>query len=329
MSNIYGPVPSWRLGRSLGVDVTAPPKKCTFNCVYCQLGKTKIHVSTPEMLEKPLVGPDKVLADLDDVLKRIDLETVDIVTFSGTGEPTLNLSLGEIAEQVKARIGMLPMAILTNSSLFYREDIRRNLSKFDLVVAKLDAGDDTALKLINRPADRDLRISTLIDSIKKLRGEIKATLALQVMLLHSENGRVTNVKGEHLKKLINAIIEVQPDIVQLEVPYRPPSESYVRQPPRRDLREISQKLSEALGRGRLWIYGIHDRRRGNVMWLRHRSLEKEVLDLLGRRPCRITDIAFSLGIEISEARRILRMLEKKAEVKTRMVNNKEFYFKGG
>ena len=165
------------------------------------------------MLKEPLVGLDKVLSDLDDALERIDLRTIDIVTFSGTGEPTLNLSLGEIAEQVKAKIGTLPMAILTNSSLFYRADVRRSLSKFDVVVAKLDAGDDEAFRLINRPADRDLRISTLIESIKRLKGEVKGSLALEVMLLHLENGKVTNIKGRHLKRLIDAIIEVQPDIV--------------------------------------------------------------------------------------------------------------------
>jgi len=311
----------------LGVDVIAPPKKCTFNCIYCQLGETKIHVSTPEMLEEPLVGPDKVLSDLDEVLRRIDLETVDIVTFSGTGEPTLNPSLGEIAERVKAKIGTLPLAILTNSSLFYREDVRRNLSRFDLVVAKLDAGDDVTLKLINRPADRDLEISTIIDSIKKLKREVKANLALEVMLLRSENGKVTNAKGRPLRKLIDAIMEVQPDIVQLEVPYRPPSENYVKQPSRRELLKISQELSEALGAERLWTYGVHDRRRGNVVWRKHGFIEKEILELLGRRPCRIIDIVFSLGIEKTEVERILRGLEKKAKVKKETVNNEEFYLK--
>ena len=166
MSTVYGPVPSWRFGRSLGVDVIGPPKKCTFNCIYCQLGKTKNHVSKPEMLKEPLVILHEILSDLDDVLKRIDLKTVDIVTFSGSGEPTLNLDLGKIAEGVKAKIGTLPTAILTNSSLFYREDVRRNLSRFDLVVAKLDAGNDEAFRLINRPADRELCIEAVIDSIK-------------------------------------------------------------------------------------------------------------------------------------------------------------------
>lgn len=125
MSTVYGPVPSWRFGRSLGIDVITPPKKCTFNCVYCQLGKTEVHVSKPEMLSEPPVDADRVLDDLEEVLKRLDLNAVDVVTFSGTGEPTLNLELGDIAKRVKRRIGGTPLAILTNSSLFYRGDIRK------------------------------------------------------------------------------------------------------------------------------------------------------------------------------------------------------------
>ena len=326
LSTVYGPVPSWRFGRSLGVDVIAPPKKCTFNCIYCQLGKTKIHVSTPEMLNEPLVILDEVSSDLDDVLKRIDLKTVDIVTFSGSGEPTLNLDLGKIAEVVKAKIGTLPTAILTNSSLLYREDVRRNLSGFDLVVAKLDAGDDEAFGLINRPADRELSIETIIDSIKKLKKGIKGSLALEVMLLQSEDETVTNVEGEHLKNLIDAIVQVKPDIVQLEVPYRPPSESYVKQPPQERLRQISRDLSEALGEGKLWTYGIHDRRGRSVAWLKHESLDKEVLDLLTRRPCRPIDISNSLGIDLVMAEKMLESLEKGGQVNMGTAKPGKFYF---
>jgi wyosine [tRNA(Phe)-imidazoG37] synthetase (radical SAM superfamily) len=89
LSTVYGPVPSWRLGRSLGVDVLLPPKKYTFNCIYCQLGKTRLHVSEPKALNERLVDVDRVMNDLGEVLKRLDVSTLDVVTFSGTGEPTL------------------------------------------------------------------------------------------------------------------------------------------------------------------------------------------------------------------------------------------------
>lgn len=98
----------------------------------------------------------KVINDLDEILKRLDTDTVDVVTFSGTGEPTLNLRLGKIAREVKKRVGDLHLAILTNSSLLHRNDVRKNLSWFDTVVAKLDAGDNEVFRAINRPASRTL-----------------------------------------------------------------------------------------------------------------------------------------------------------------------------
>jgi wyosine [tRNA(Phe)-imidazoG37] synthetase (radical SAM superfamily) len=327
VSTVYGPVPSWRFGRSLGIDVITPPKKCTFDCLYCQLGRTKIHVSRPEMIREPLASTNKVSTDLKNVLKRIDLNTVDIVTFSGAGESTLNSRLGEIADEVKIRIGRLPMAILTNSSLFYRDDVRRNLSKFGMVVAKLDAGDDETFRLINRPADKKLYIETIVESIKKLKNEIEGLLALEVMLLQTENGKVTNIKGKSLRKLIDAILDVNPDVVQLEVPYRPPSESFVKPPPQSRIGTISKELSETLGKEKLWVYGQHDRRKKRVTWLRHESLEKEVLTLLERRPCRAVDISLSLGIDLFTAQRLLKTLEKNRQVIIRIIAEEKFYFK--
>jgi len=327
MSTIYGPVPSWRFGRSLGIDVTTPPKKCTFDCLYCQLGRTKIHVSKPEMIKEPLASANKVTTDLEDVLKRIDLNTVDIVTFSGTGEPTLNLRLGEIADEVKVRIGKLPTAILTNSSLFYRNDVRRNLSGFEMVVAKLDAGDDETFRLINRPSDKRLDIETIVESIKRLKGEIKGALALEVMLLQTEHGKPTNAKGEPLRNLIDAVLDVNPDIVQLEVPYRPPSENFVKPPRQNQIEAVSKDLSKILGKEKLWVYGQHDRRGNRVMWLRHKSLEKELLALLERRPCRVVDISLSLGIDSFTAQRLIKTLEKKRQISTKVMKEEKFYFK--
>lgn len=327
MSTVYGPVPSWRFGRSLGIDVITPPKKCTFDCVYCQLGRTKIHVSQPEMIEESLASVNRVLADLGDTLKRIDLNTVDIVTFSGTGEPTLNLKLGKIADKVEKRIGQLPTAILTNSSLFYRDDVRRNLSRFGMIVAKLDAGDDETFRLINRPADKRLAIETIVESIKRLKRETNGLIALEVMLLHAENGKLTNVEGKPLRNLIEAILEVDPDIVQLEVPYRPPSETFVKPPPQRLVEAVSKELSETLGGEKLWVYGRHDRRGSRVTWLKHKSLEREVLSLLERRPCRVVDVSLSFGIDPSTAQRILKRLEKNHQINTSVINGERFYFK--
>ena len=327
MSTVYGPVSSWRFGRSLGVDVVTPPKKCTFDCVYCQLGRASKHVSTPDNLQDSLPCPERVLSDLNDVLARLDLETIDIVTFSGNGEPTLNLALGAIAQQVKARIGKLPMAILTNSSLLHRRDVRRSLSTFDMVVAKLDAGDNEAFRQINRPADKQLDVGTIIDCIRRLKKDVRGTLALETMLMESVNGRITNVKGRHLRNLVDVISSIRPDLVQLEVPYRPPSESYVTQPTEEEVRLVSHTISQVLGEGRLWVYGIHDRRGEKVRWLGHKSFEEDVLELLKRRPCSAIDVSTSFGIDVGSAKEVLKGLEKTGKVGTVKVKAEKFYFK--
>ena len=325
MSTVYGPVPSWRLGRSLGIDVVLPPKKCTFNCVYCQLGKTRVHVSGPAMLGETLVNVGRVATDLDEVLRRLELNTVDVVTFSGTGEPTLNLGLGDIAREVKKRIGSLPLAILTNSSLLYREDVRKNLSWFDLIVAKLDAGDDEMFRSINRPADEKMDVATIVDAIKKLRKAVKGTVALEVMLLRSEDGRVTNVEGESFRKLLDAILDVEPDQVQLEVPYRPPCESFAKPPSREKTKLIFDEFSKALGEDKLWVYGLHDKRGIGVNWLSHESLEREVVELLKRRPCCLVDVSASLGIDLNTARSTIRRLKKRSRIVSKISEGERYY----
>ncbi|MDH5389650.1 MAG: radical SAM protein [Candidatus Bathyarchaeota archaeon] len=302
-----------------------PPKKCTFNCIYCQLGKTKMHVSSPEMLSESLVDADKVASDLEDVLKRLDLDSVDIVTFSGTGEPTLNLGLGRIAKEVKTRVGNLLLAILTNSSLFHRRDVRKNLSWFDLIVAKLDAGDDETFRLINRPADKKMDVETIVDSIKKLKKAVKGTVALQVMLLRSEDGQVTNVDGKPLRKLLEAILDVKPDQVQLEVPYRPPSEGFVKPPPLEKIKPILDELSKMLGEDKLWVYGLHDKRGMIVNWFLHESIEREVVELLKRRPCRLEDVLASLGIDHHTTQTIIKRLEKRNLIISKVSKEEKYY----
>ena len=284
-----------------------------------------MHVSGPEMLSEPLVDANKVTHDLDEVLKRLDLNSVDIVTFSGTGEPTLNLGLDKIAKEVKKRVGCLPLAILTNSSLFHIEDVRKNLSWFDLVVAKLDAGDDETFRLINRPAEKKMDVETIVDSIKELKKAARGTVALEVMLLHSEGGRVTNVDGKPLRKLLDAILDVKPDKVQLEVPYRPPSEGFVKPPPPEKIKPILDELSKALGEDKLWVYGVHDKRGMTVNWLLHESIEREVVELLKRRPCRLEDVSASLGIDHHTAQKIIKRLDKRSPIISKVSKGEKYY----
>jgi wyosine [tRNA(Phe)-imidazoG37] synthetase (radical SAM superfamily) len=282
-------------------------------------------VTCPEMLGETLVDVNEVINDLGRVLKLLNLDTVDVVTFSGTGEPTLNPRLGEIAHAVRERVGNLPLAVLTNSSLLQRADVRRNLSHFDMVIAKLDAGDDETLRAINRPVDRRLHIDKIVESIKKLKEVVRGTVALQVMLIQSKNGEITNTKGKSLRNLIDGILDIKPDQVQLEVPYRPPSESFVRSPSKEGVKQIFNELSRVLGKDKLWAYGLHDKMGKRVTWLSHESLENEIIEMLKRRPCRVVDVAISFGIDISMADNLLRKLRKKGSIVSEIVQGQKYF----
>jgi wyosine [tRNA(Phe)-imidazoG37] synthetase (radical SAM superfamily) len=277
------------------------------------------------MVGETLVDVNEVINDLDRILKRLNLNTVDMVTFSGTGEPTLNPRLGEIAQAVKVRVRNLLLAVLTNSSLLHRADVRRNLSQFDMVVAKLDAGDDATFRAINRPVDNTLQIERIVESIKRLKKVVRGTITLQVMLIHSTNGKITNVMGKSLRNLIEAILDVKPDQVQLEVPYRPPSESVVKPPSKEKVKLIFNELSGVLGEERLWVYGLHDKREKGVTWLSHESLENEVIEMLKRRPCRVVDVSASLGIDISTAQSLLRRLRKNQFIVAEMSEGEKYF----
>jgi wyosine [tRNA(Phe)-imidazoG37] synthetase (radical SAM superfamily) len=277
------------------------------------------------MLSEPLVDADRVVDDLDKVLKRLDLDTVDIATFSGTGEPTLNLKLGKIAMEVEERVHGLPLAILTNSSLVHRRDVRKNLLCFDSILAKLDAGDDETFRLINRPADKRMNIETIVDSIRKLKRAVKGTVALEVMLLRSEDGHVTNVDGKPLRRLLDAILDIKPDQIHLEVPYRPPSESFVKPPSLREIEPILDELTKALGRDKLRVYGVHEKLGMPVGWLSHESIEGEVLELLKRRPCRLRDVSVSLGVDHNTAQNIIERLKKRGRIVSKKSNEEEYY----
>ena len=172
----YGPVPSRRLGLSFGVDIV-PFKVCTLDCIYCQLGK-----STDLTIERSNYGPvEPILAELKETLSK-GLKT-EFITIAGSGEPTLNLQLGKLIEGIK-KITDIPVAILTNGTLFYNEDVRIDCSKADVVIPSLDAGDAETFQKVNRP-HRDINIENLIFGLSKFRDEFSGQIWLEVFFVES------------------------------------------------------------------------------------------------------------------------------------------------
>lgn len=201
---IYGPVPSWRLGSSLGIDPLSQESKiCSYDCIYCQIGKTLAFTSKR-----------KSYISIEDVLNEIEMLPdikIDYFTFSGRGEPTLAENLGQMIKAIKT-IRKTPVAVLTNSLLMDREDVRTDLSYADFVVAKLDACSKESFELINKPGS-EIDFISMVRGIKQFRKEYLGKLALQIMLVKENK--------EYIKDIVYFANFIGPDEIQLNTPLRP------------------------------------------------------------------------------------------------------------
>lgn len=201
---IYGPVSSWRLGSSLGVDpISRREKICTFDCIYCQLGRTRLFKDKREIF----IPTGKLIKEIKD-LSRID---IDYITFSGRGEPTLAKNLGEMIAEIK-KIRKEKIAVITNSSLIDRKDVQKDLSLADFVMAKLDASCGELFIKVNKPM-KTIKFDDVLRGIKEFRSLYEGKLALQIMFL--EENKV------YAKEISKIAREIAPDEVEINTPLRP------------------------------------------------------------------------------------------------------------
>ena len=242
---IYGPVFSWRLGISLGIDLLSCSRKiCNFDCVYCQLGKTsrftnkpKIYVKTADIIDEleRLAKVRKIYLTFkyskNPSLLNIRGRVIDYITFSGRGEPTLAKNLGQAIRAVK-KLRIAPVAVLTNSSLINQAGVRENLSYADFVIAKLDAYSQRSLESINRPAGK-VRFDTIIHGIKRFKKNFKGKFALQIMFLEANQNEADN--------LARLAKEIRPDEIQINTPTRA---CKVRPLSRREIARIKEYFSD-------------------------------------------------------------------------------------
>ncbi len=208
-NSIYGPVSSWRLGISLGVDLLCVDSICSFECVYCQLGKIN-RVTTERGV---FVETKKVISDLE----RSDWKKSDVITVSGSGEPTLAANLGEVISEIK-RITGKPIVVLTNSTLLHDAGVRKEIALADRVFCKLDAWSEDVLRRVDRPAE-GVSLDSIVNGIAALREEFKGFLALQTMILRLPTDKEIGVFSSIIKKM-------GPDEVQLNLPKRPIPPAY-------------------------------------------------------------------------------------------------------
>jgi len=306
-SYVFGPVPSRRLGRSLGIDLV-PMKTCTYNCIYCQLGRT-----THQTLERrPYVSEEVVIRQLQEKLS--SLSTLpDFITFSGSGEPTLNSQIGDFIEEV-SRLTPVPVAVLTNGSLLHREAVREALQGADVVIPSLDAAHPSLFRLINRP-HHSLSFSHILQGLKAFRNEYAGEIWLEVMLC-----RGFNDEEQHLEKLRGEIEKIGPNRVHLNTVVRPPAEEFAYPLSMEQLEKVVSLLG---GKAEILptecpspaarVYG---------------PIDREVLLLLERRPCSLEDLSRAFGVSEKDMAASLRKLRDKGAVGYNVYNRTVFYKAG-
>lgn len=298
---IFGPVPSRRLGRSLGIDLV-PFKTCTYDCIYCQLGRT----TNKTMQRKEWVPIDAVIEQLKEKLG----SKPDYITLSGSGEPTLFSPLEELISKIKC-ITNIPVAVLTNGSLLWLPEVREALKLADLVIPSLDAGSNHLFQYVNRPHP-DISFGKMLEGLVKFRNEYNGKYWLEVFLLAG----VTTFEME-INRLKTCISSIQPDKVQANTVTRPPAESFAEPVLRELLENLAAQLfehSEVIADYR----GVHEKQE-------FAAQREDVLTLLKRRPCSVEDIAAGLGLHRNEVLKYIEELSAEGKIETRMSGSQLYY----
>lgn len=303
MSYIFGPVPSRRLGRSLGIDLV-PFKTCSYDCIYCQLGRT----TCKTMERREWVPLEKILQELKEKLA----SKPDYITLGGSGEPTLYSRLDELITGIHA-ITDTPVAVLTNGSLLWRKELRDQLADAQLIIPSLDAGDAAMFEAVNRPHP-DISFEQMVEGLKLLKAEFKGKYWLEVFI----DGGYTGIDAE-VRKIADHVVEIKPDRVQLNTVTRPPAEEYSCKVNLEQLTEFAQMfnpVAEVIADFR----GVHASAEFG-------EARENVLQMLQRRPCTIDDIAEGLGIHRNEAIKHIEKLLKDNVIEQINLSGKHFFRK--
>lgn len=266
----FGPVPSRRLGRSLGIN-NIPYKVCSYACVYCQIGRT----IRMEVERRAFYNLGVILKESKEKVEkaRAKGEHVDYITFVPDGEPTLDINLGREAELLK-ELG-IPLAILTNSSLIWREDVREDLIKFDFVSLKLDVVSEQLWRKIDRP-HKSLKLDEILDGMLEFGKEFRGKLVTETMLIDGIN------YGDEFEEIAEFLKELRPDIAYIAIPTRPPAERWVKPANEKTINEAFQIFAEVLGSDRVeYLIGYE----GNAFAFTG-NVEEDLLSITSVHPMR-------------------------------------------
>lgn len=292
MNHIYGPVPSRRLGLSLGVDIV-PMKTCSFSCIYCQVGKTLQTI----LSRREYISANEVLHELEDYFKK-DLKP-DWVTFSGSGEPTLNSGIGEIIKGIRT-LTDIPICVITNGTLLWDPQVRLDIIDADAVMPSLDSAIEETFRKLCRPHP-DLKIKKIIDGLADFRKMYHGKIWLEILFVEGIND-----SPEELEELREIVKRILPDSIQLNTVARPPAESFAKPLSRERLEEIRYFFGE---KAEIIASFIKD----SVM--SEKVEMNDVREYLKRRPGSVDDISAALSVEKSYLEEILENLSESGEIR--------------
>jgi len=303
--HIFGPVPSRRLGISLGVDII-PYKTCSLDCLYCECGRTTRLTSERQSFFPPRL----VLEELQATLPGIP--HLDFITFSGSGEPTLNSDLGWLIGEIK-KISTVPLAVLTNGTLLYRQDVRHDLHQADVVLPSLDAATAGGFARINQPC-AGLEVERIITGMEIFRREYPGKIWLEIFIVKGVNDR-----EEEIAALGQALRRIAPDKVQLNTLDRPPAYSGVESADFSVLEKIRGQWPD------LTVEIIKRANRRDEIPAFSSNLENSLLNTIRRRPLTLDDLAALTAKGENELRQYLDILEKEKKIKPVIVGEWIFY----
>jgi wyosine [tRNA(Phe)-imidazoG37] synthetase (radical SAM superfamily) len=302
--HLYGPVPSRRLGRSLGIDLV-PHKICTYDCIYCQIGKT----TEKTLTRKEYVPIKEIIEEVKQFLKE-GTSSIDYLSLTGSGEPTLHSEIRSVIEGIKA-ITSIPVAVITNGSLLYEEEVRQDLLRADLVLPSLDAVSSEVFMKINRPRP-GFSIEKVIEGLVEFRKVYKGQIWLEILFCKGVNDG-----KEELLRMKKVVDRIRPDCIHLNTVVRPPSEKWAVPLSQKEMEEIRAFFGE-----KAEIISEFDR---HPPMASERDIKEEILRILKRRPLSLSDLSQGMGIREDEIERYIQPLVSEGKIHARVFGGSIYY----
>ena len=304
ISHIFGPVPSRRLGRSLGIDLV-PFKTCSFDCVYCQLGKTtNLTVKCDDYYD-----PLEIIADFKERIRIVEKNT-DYITISGSGEPTLNKSIGLIIDEIK-KLTDIPVAVLTNGSMLWKREVADAILAADLVIPSLDAGTEEVFLRVNRPSP-ELAFRQVVEGLETFTNRYKGNVWIEVFLLKGLSDSIKEIEA------ISANLKnVRKERIQLNTVARPACENFALPVSRSRMEKLLKIMPEETE-----VIADFSMEEKEVF---RKIDEDEVINLLERRPCTKEEISNSLGVHLNEIIKLIEVLERSGEIVNENRGGRNYY----